>query len=260
MSRSTASRSHRGAKSALRLSLVSVAALTVAASLIGRADAATPGEVRSDCQAASDRLKSCDFVQTGYKVNWGPNTQVSPSLRNCGIEESSRKEFEVTVESIRSIVHEDGYYSEYGFMLSGSIVGVGGIFKKAGYNIDGEERGKSFTMRLGGDVEPNHEAFVMFSARRLDVSGYYRAVYKDGGEQFAPSKGGNSIHVFYPLMLDNDIPDGDLWIRNVPCSSASTGPGVSLSQAPEPSGEVTTAGFGQAGDGVIDKKISWSSQ
>ncbi|MFJ2111701.1 MULTISPECIES: hypothetical protein [unclassified Streptomyces] len=249
MARTDAPRSHRSKKKRITLVLAPVAALAIAVPLMSYAGAATPNEVSADCKSNSDKLSSCDFIDVAFKENsFGPNERVSTELNNCENTAPARKSATITAASTRTIQFEDGTTADGSFGLGDSVLQIGLKYASTVTNITGTDEGHSVTITKSDEVKANHIGVYMWSAKRLDVSGYLKATYKDeqDGQRvfFSPSEGGNTHHVFYPQILTNGSPDGRLWLRNIPCSSN----GVLNS--------VAEAGFGEAGGNIVDVEVT----
>lgn len=255
MARADRPRSHRSRKKRITLALAPVAAVAAAAALMNTAGAATPSEVTADCSADSGRLENCEFVDVQFKANsLGPNERVSPVTRNCGSTTAATSTFNVSTSVTRTIQLEDGFTADAGTKLGNSFFEIGLKFSTSDINITRDDKTTALAFSRSDTVQPDSIGFFMWSAKRTDVSGFLRATYKEeqDGQKvfFAPSEGGNTVHVFYPQILKNGTPDGRLWLRNVKCGTPEAdgilNSGNSLRAEP---------GFGEAGGNATDVEI-----
>ncbi|MGW0822015.1 hypothetical protein [Streptomyces sp. NPDC002845] len=255
MTRAGRSGSHRSKKKRLTLILAPVAALAVAVPLMANAGAATPSEVDADCKSDSDRLENCEFIPVqNQKNSFGPNERVSKPDTNCGSDTSQTKAFSVSGQVTRIMQTEEGSVFTGGAMLASSMFEVGIQFSEQDINIKRDDTTTGFTQTLRGALLPDHIGFFMWSHKRVDVSGYLKATYKEeqDGQKvfFSPSEGSTDVHVFYPQLLKNGTPDGRLWLRNVKCGTpqadAILNDGNSLRIEP---------GFEEGGENVVDVEV-----
>jgi len=186
------------------------------------AGAATSKEVSRDCATNSPLLATCDFVTVQVKRDsQGPNLRVSGVANNCTSPVAATKSFSYSATvSILALV-EDGHAIDGGGALDLSIVTVGQSVFGLEFKISGTREDITTSATLTGDVEPGHIGYIVFSERRLDVSGYLRGVYRtpvDGQTVFfSPREGAADVHVYYPKLLPDGRPDARIWLRNVPC-------------------------------------------
>ena len=257
--------SHRSKKKRLTLILAPVAALAVAVPFMANAGAATPSEVDADCQSDSGRLEKCEFVPVQHQDNsFGPNERVSPPDKNCGEDTKRTKTFTVSAQETRTVQKEDGSVFSGGASLASSLFEVGLQFSEQDINIQRDDKTSSFSQGLSGTLQPDHIAFFMWSAKRVDVSGYLKATYKeeqDGKKVFfSPSEGSTGFHVFYPKLLKNGTPAGQLWLRNIKCGTPEAD--AILNETPiraQGVGNLRTGpGFGKGGPNVIDVEVPLS--
>lgn len=274
MTHADRSGSHRSKKKRLALILAPVAAFAVAVPLMATAGAVTPSEVSDDCKNDSDKLESCQFIDTGYKVNQGPNERVSAVEDNCGSTFAVKKQITATTEVTRIMQTETGYQIDGHTDLGASGFGVSIKFLELGFNIKRDDKASGASWSYDATTNPNSWGFFMWSHKRLDVSGYTKATYKDPQQDgktvfFSPYEKANSVHVFFPILLANGSPMGDVWFRNVKCTDRSgkpVDPPFSVQggeqqrepgSQPEP-GSQQEPGFGKGGPDVTDVKIPMS--
>lgn len=246
-------------KNRITLAVAPVAALAMAASLMINANAATPDEVKADCNSNSDKLEKCEFVDVqANKDSFGPNELVSNISDNCGSDSNTTKSFTGTASSTKVHEEEDGFVTGFDTKLSGSIFQIGIKYTGKDWKITRDEKASSFSFTRSDTVRPDHIAFYMWSHKRVDVSGYVKAIYKEqqNGQKtfFSPSEGARTVHVFYPTVLNNGSPDGLLWLRSIKCGTpqadALLGKGGNSSRS-EP-------GLKEAGANVTDVEVPLS--
>ncbi|MFI6278742.1 hypothetical protein [Streptomyces sp. NPDC050988] len=256
MTRTGRSGTHRSKKKRILLALAPVVALAVAVPLMSNAGAATPDEVSADCNANSDKLENCEFVDVQNKRDsFGPNERVSSVTDNCGITSAATKTFGVSSSVTRIIQLEDGTSAESNTILGNSVASVGFKYNSVDFNITRDDKTTSFSFDMSGTVNPDHIGFFMWSSKRTDVSGFLKATYKEAqdGQKvfFSPSEGGTTVHVFYPQILDSGTPDGRLWLRNVKCGTPQADGIINSdgSSRAEP-------GFGEGGENITDVEVA----
>ncbi|MGI5192656.1 hypothetical protein ACQEVY_03175 [Streptomyces sp. CA-288835] len=274
MTRAGRSGSHRSKKKRLTLALAPVAALAVAVPLMANAGAATPSEVDADCKSDSDRLENCEFVPVQHNSNnFGPNQRVSKPDLNCGSEDKQSKSFAVSSKVQRVVQLENGSVVAGGAKLANSVFEVGIQFNTQEINIKRDDAESSFSFGIKGTMKPDHIAFFMWSQKRTDVSGHLKATYKEeqDGQKvfFSPSKGSTAVHVFYPQLLKNGTPNGEIWLRNVKCGTPEAdkilkdagildAKSEDSIRAESEENIRTEPGFGEGGENVIDEKFPLS--
>ena len=255
MTRTRRTRSHRSKKKRITLALAPLAALAVIVPLMNQAGAATPSEVTADCAADSDKLANCEFVDVQFREDsLGPDERVSAVTDNCGSTSTASKSFSVSTTVTRIIQLEEGSTVAADSKLGNSFFEIGGKFTNVDWTITRDDKATGLAFSRTDTVQADSIGFFMWSAKRLDVSGFLRATYKEAQDGrtvfFSPSEGGATEHVFYPQILHNGTPDGRLWLRNVKCGTPEAdgiqNSGSSLRAEP---------GFGEGGGNVTDVDI-----
>lgn len=222
------------------------------------AAAATAQEVKLDCAADSPVLASCDFVPIAIKKNsFGANTRVSAAVDNCTSPVASSRSFGYTATVNVIALVEDGFVIDGGAMLNASFFSVGASSVGLEIKISGTREDVTTASTLNGKVQPGHFGYIVFSARRVDVSGYLRAVYKrpvnGQTEFFFPRKGAGDVHVYYPKLLEDGRPDARIWLRNVPCPPEGSPSLVSLDTA----ADLTAFDGFNANPQFVDEELSY---
>jgi hypothetical protein len=258
MTRTGRSGNHRSEKKRVTLALAPIAALGLTVPLMYSAGAATPDKVATDCRTDSDKLENCEFVSVQHKNNsFGPNERITSISDNCGVSTTAAKTFSGTASVARIIQLEDGFIVDGSTKLASSFFEIGIKFATQEFNITRDDTTTSFSFSRSDTVKADHIGYFMWSHKRVDVSGYLKATYKeeqDGQKAFfSPSEGAATVHVFYPQILKNGTPDGRLWLRNVPCGMPQADKILNSENSIR-----VEPGFGKAGAKITDVEIPLS--
>lgn len=258
MARTGHNGNHRSKKKRITLALAPIAALGLAVPLMYSAGAATPDQVVADCEADSDKLENCEFVNVQSKANsLGPNERVTSVTNNCGSTTAAIKTFSGTAAVTRILQFEDGTVGDGGSKLATSLFEIGIKFNSQEINIKRDDTASSFSFSQSDTAKADHIAFFMWSHKRTDVSGFLKATYKqeqDGKKVFfSPKENATTVHVFYPQLLKSGSPDGRLWLRNIKCGTPQANGIINdeNSVRAEP-------GFGEGGENVEDVEVALS--